>query len=109
MSSNDLNEEHPQEGDYLRLTDIIHNKIVLGLDLPNGKKGGNFDGRLKNRDYRVYVNNVNKIRDNYYTIELIKPCGDRTKVVYKPKFGNKTISQTNNQNAQQSWTWEKCE
>ena len=107
--SNNLNNEHPKEGDYLRLTGVVHNKTVIGLDLPNGKKGGNFDGRLENRDYRVYVNKFNKIGDNYYHITLIKPCGDRTKVVYKPKFGNKTLSQKNSQGSQQSWTWEKVE
>lgn len=104
----DLNDKHPQEGDFLRLTGVVQNRFINGLPLPNGKLGGNIDGRLEGKDYRVYVDEINKIGEYWYTLKLIKPCGDRVKVNYRPTHGNvSTISASNSMKANQSWKWEK--
>ena len=110
--------KHPEEGDFLNLTGIVHERCIMGLELPNGFKYGDGDGRFD--EYTVYVEDI-ETHTTYRgdsitseTITLRKPCGDMTKVTYKgrdPIAGvpGQTLRQQNSQGAGQGWTWEKVE
>ena len=109
---------HPEEGDFLNLTGIVHNRCIMGLDLPNGYKYGNGDGRFD--EYTVYVEEIETHsigsgdEITFETITLRKPCGDTTTVKYRgrePIAGTpgQSLRQQNSQGAEQYWTWEKVE
>ena len=109
---------HPEEGDFLNLTGIVHSRCIMGLDLPNGYKYANGDGRFD--EYTVYVEEIKTYttpggdRITSETITLRKPCGDITTVRYRgrePIAGTpgQSLRQQNSQGAGQGWTWEKAE
>ena len=103
--------QHPEEGDFLNLTGIVHSSCIMGLDLPNGYKYGNGDGRFD--EYTVYVESVGGSKTRQ-SITLRKPCGGKTTVTYTGRCevtGNpgSSLYQQNNQGASQGWTWEKVE
>jgi len=112
-------ENHPVEGDTLILTDIVHNRSILGLTLPCGYKLADSDQRFDTYKVEVVDRTTHEVRRNgntrisSETLTLETEDGSVAKVTYRgrePSAGiaGQPISEQNSQGAQQSYVWEKA-
>jgi len=105
---------HPVEGDTLKLTDIVHERAILGTGLPCGYKLADCDQTFD--EYLVEVTNINthEIRGKISseTLTLLTEDGDTVKVTYRgrePIAGTPggSLRASNSQGASQGYVWEK--
>jgi len=112
----DMKEEsHPVEGDTLILTDIVHNRCVLGLALPCGHKLADSDERFDTYKVEVVDRTTHEVnlRIISETLTLETEDGSVAKVTYRGRepiagTAGQPISEQNSQGAQQSYLWEKA-
>jgi hypothetical protein len=95
------------EGDFITLTGTVGH-AGTGNDLPNFKKGANYDGRVN--DYTLFVESIetpDRIADvstPERIVVLRKPDGNLTEVRANT-LRSHTISQKNSSGYQTQWTF----
>jgi hypothetical protein len=105
-----MGHEHPEEGDTLVLTDIVHDKCIVGLPLPSGYKLKNSDQTFDN--YEITVENITTTHRNRQMLTVSKEDGTKVNVIYRgrePVSGipGQPIRASNSQGAGQGWNWHK--
>ncbi len=115
-----VEENHPNEGDTLVLTDIVHDKVVIGTGLPTGYKMAHTDQTfdrypVKVKEIKTFHRRGDSDRDiSRETLILEKPNGETTRAQYKgrePIAGTEgsPIRVSNSQRSSQGYVWEKKE
>ena len=95
------------EGDFIKLTGTVGHPGT-GNDLPNFKKGANYDGHVSN--YTLFVESIktpDRIADvstPERVVVLRKPDGNLTEVLANTRRSH-TISQKNNSGYETQWTF----
>jgi len=114
-------ERHPEIGDTLVLTDIVHERAIIGTGLPCGFKLQNQDQTFD--EYHVEVVDILQVHKDWQDdtspvvkeeLTLKKPNGETTKALYKgkePICGNvgESIRVSNSQGATQAYNWKQLE
>jgi len=101
-----MSDEHPTEGDTLKLTGIVHKTCILGLTLPCGYELANKDETFD--EYTVEVTDRNAIDEHEDILTLKTEDGGVTTVTYRgrSRLGlSDSITEKNSQGATQSYTW----
>ena len=109
-----MSDTRPLEvGETIALTDTVHSKSVVGLDLPANAKFANEDQRFDTFEVEI-LEEVRRTEapPGNISSQLFRVRGEdgtETTVSYGGRsfIGDHTLSQSNSQGSQQSWTWER--
>lgn len=110
-----MEETHPEVGDVLNITGVVHKRPMNGMPLPNGFHDESLDGGyivevVGIKQWRVGFND----RLTYETLTLRTEDGNTVDVNYRGREkiagrAGQSLEGSNTTGANQSWTWEKVE